>query len=113
MKIKNAMIDTETLAVDWNAVVLTIGAVKFNPFTNEVTDKLHIRLDTESQTNKGRTICEDTLAWWGRQADSVKADAFSEDPDFFTFQKSLEANATILTGTDTVVMEPENFGNLF
>tara|TARA_E500000178_G_scaffold320032_1_gene342831 strand:+ start:71 stop:610 length:540 start_codon:yes stop_codon:yes gene_type:complete len=79
MKIKNAMIDVETLAVDWNAVVLTLGAVKFDPYTNEVTDKLHIRLDTESQVSKGRTICEDTLAWWGKQSDSVKEDAFSED----------------------------------
>ena len=56
------MIDVETLAVDWNAVVLTLGAVKFDPYTNEVTDKLHIRLDTESQVSKGRTICEDTLS---------------------------------------------------
>lgn len=47
------------------------------------------------------------------EATGIFADAFSEDPDFFTFQKSLEANATILTGTDTVIMEAENFGNLF
>ncbi len=47
------------------------------------------------------------------EATGIFADAFSEDPDFFTFQKSLEANETILTASDTVVMGAENFGYLF
>tara|TARA_B100001123_G_scaffold50219_1_gene51808 strand:+ start:32443 stop:33627 length:1185 start_codon:yes stop_codon:yes gene_type:complete len=47
------------------------------------------------------------------EATGIFADAFGEDPDFFTFQKSLEANETILTATDTVVMGAENFGYLF
>lgn len=47
------------------------------------------------------------------EATGIFADAFGEDPDFFTFQKSLEANETILTATDTVIMGAENFGYLF
>ena len=77
MKIKNAMIDLETLATNPNAVVLTIGAVKFNPFTDEITDKLHLKLDVDSQVEKGRTVCDDTLAWWGRQDKEVRETAFT------------------------------------
>ena len=47
------------------------------------------------------------------EATGIFAEAFSEDPEFFTFQKSLEANATILTETDTVVMEAKDIGYLF
>ena len=79
MKIKNAMIDLETLATNPNAVVLTIGAVKFNPFTDEITDKLHLKLDVDSQIEKGRVTDERTLAWWGQQEESVKAKAFSPE----------------------------------
>ena len=78
MKIKNAMIDLETLAVDSDAVVLTLGAVKFAPFTDEIVDKLHLKLDVNSQIEKGRITCEDTLAWWGRQDKKVRETAFSE-----------------------------------
>ncbi len=79
MKIKNAMIDVETLAVDWNAVVLTIGAVKFNPFTNDIDSKFHVKLDVDSQIEKGRVTDERTLAWWGQQEESVKSKAFSPE----------------------------------
>ena len=94
MKIKNAMIDLETLAVDSDAVVLTLGAVKFDPFTDEIVDKLHLKLDVNSQIEKGRITCEDTLAWWGRQDKKVRETAFSEH-DRIDVDKALDVLLSI------------------
>ena len=33
--VKHAMLDLETLSTESNAVVLTIGGCKFNPFNND------------------------------------------------------------------------------
>lgn len=74
------MIDLETLGTDHGCVVLTIGAVKFNSKTmDEPDDALHVYLDVDQQSQAGRTISEDTLAWWGQQASEVRDDAFRDD----------------------------------
>tara|TARA_E500000318_G_C3549230_1_gene208124 strand:- start:999 stop:1541 length:543 start_codon:yes stop_codon:yes gene_type:complete len=79
MKIKNAMIDIETLSTDFKAVVLTLGAVKFDPFTKEISDPLYLKLSVDDQLEQGRITDERTLAWWGQQEESVRKEAFSED----------------------------------
>jgi len=77
---KHAMIDLETLSTQQDAVVLTIGACKFNPFSfDEPTERLHFKLDTSTQVEKGRHICDDTLAWWGDQDEEIKKEAFSDN----------------------------------
>jgi hypothetical protein len=88
--VKHGMIDTETLAVGNDAVVLTIGAVKFNPFEeNSIAEKLHLKLNTSEQIEKGRRVDEDTLAWWGKQDKEVRDAAFSED-DRVTVSEALD-----------------------
>ena len=77
--IKHGMIDTETLATGQDAVILSIGCAKFNPFDNEEpSEKLYLKLDTSEQLNKGRVIDDSTLAWWGTQDEAVRKDTFSE-----------------------------------
>jgi len=73
------MVDLETLGTTQDAVVLTIGAAKFNPFnTDEPVDKLYLKLDTSGQVEKGRIIDDGTLKWWGTQSEEVRNDTFSE-----------------------------------
>ena len=77
--VKHGMIDLETLGTTPNSVVLTIGAVKFDPFTNdEPIERLHLKLNTEEQFNKGRIKDDDTLAWWLSQDKEVRDAAFTE-----------------------------------
>src|SRR5690606_35025736 len=38
-------------------------------------------LDTESQLNKGRIKDSDTIAWWERQSEEAKAEAYSVPED--------------------------------
>jgi len=77
--VAQGMIDLETLGTTQDAVVLTIGAAKFNPFnTSEPFEKLYLKLDTSGQVEKGRVIDDGTLKWWGTQSEEVRKDTFSE-----------------------------------
>lgn len=75
----HAMIDIETLGTEPGCVVMSVGAVKFDPYTNnEPHDKKHWKLDIDSQSEKGRIIREDTIEWWAKQDEHVREAAFSE-----------------------------------
>lgn len=75
------MLDIETLSTRPNAVILSVGAVKFDPFSEriDVNDGLDIRIDVDEQTAMGRHVQEETLVWWGSQPKEVQEAAFGED----------------------------------
>lgn len=72
------MFDLETLNTEADSVVLTLGAVVFDPVKNEFYDELYLKFDVEQQMDKGRTTSDSTLEWWGKQAQEVQEAAFSE-----------------------------------
>ena len=74
------MIDLETLGVEPDSVIITLGAVKFDPTTNaEPHQPLYLRLDIEEQSEKyGRTIDDNTLEWWGKQKRELRDEAFGD-----------------------------------
>lgn len=71
----DVMLDIETLCTKPEAVILTIGAVKFDPYSNKIGDGLYIKPDVDEQIAKGRTIDENTVEWWGKQAEDVREEA--------------------------------------
>lgn len=79
------MLDLETLGTKPNSLMLTIGAVRFNPWADdsstpvEKMDHFYRRVDTASFEGLDHTIDEDTLNWWSRQAEDVRAEAFAEE----------------------------------
>lgn len=76
----HAMIDLETLSTNPNAVILTLGAVKFDPYTvMKPYDDLYFRVDVDSQTEMGRDVMQDTLDWWGRQPKEISEEALSDN----------------------------------
>lgn len=76
----HAMIDIETLGTEPGCVVLSVGAVKFDPFNSETPHAPMLwKLDIDSQSNKGRIIRDDTIEWWGKQDAHVQEAAFSID----------------------------------
>ena len=78
------MIDIETLDTRESAVVLSIGAVAFDPRSDTHAATLHVHLDPEPQIrHQGRTISPSTVLWWLKQSDSARkgiAEAFRETP---------------------------------
>lgn len=74
------MIDMETLDTNPYCVILTIGAVLFDPRGNGVLSKLELKPTIEDQIEiYDRTINEATLIWWSEQNKQALDEAFSED----------------------------------
>lgn len=79
------VVDTETLALDKRALVLTLSAVRFNrhavdldfafdngkPFVDGETT-LHIKLDVTQQLLAGRTVDPGTVKWWNGRSQEAR-----------------------------------------
>ena len=77
------MIDLETLVVLPTASILTIGAVKFDPFGDDVNDpdcdKFYVKVDMDSCDRYSCTVSQDTVEWWAKQSKEAQDEAFSPD----------------------------------
>ena len=73
------MIDMETMAFSPTAVVLSLGAVHFNPYGNGYGDKIYFKIDLDDQDKLNREIDPNTLEWWGKQDPAIMEEAFSEE----------------------------------
>jgi exodeoxyribonuclease VIII len=76
---KDLMVDLETMAVTPNAVILTLGAVHFDPYGSELGDSLYLRFDLDDQDFLKREVDPNTLTWWSKQDAAVMEEAFSSD----------------------------------
>jgi len=79
----DVMIDLETLATSSDAAILTIGAVKFDPFGREKQeadmDSFYLRVDLDSCDEIGLVTNDDTIAWWANQSKEAQEEAFSTE----------------------------------
>jgi 3' exoribonuclease, RNase T-like len=73
------MLDLESLGTRPDCAILTLGAVKFNPYVvDSFGDSLYLRIDVDEQLAMGREVQEDTLTWWSKQAEDVREEALGE-----------------------------------
>jgi len=79
----DVMIDMETLDVLPTATILTIGAVKFDPFGDDISEpsmeKFYVKVDLDSCNTLGCTVSQSTLDWWSSQSKAAQDEAF--DPN--------------------------------
>ena len=77
----DVMLDLETLGTRPECVILTLGAVKFDPYNieREPGPGLYIRPDADEQIARGREVQEDTLLWWTKQNDEVREEALGTE----------------------------------
>jgi DNA polymerase III epsilon subunit-like protein len=77
------MIDLETLATSPDAAILTIGAVRFDPFGREreraEMTSFYAKIDIDSCHELGLVTSDDTIAWWASQSQEAQDAAF--DPE--------------------------------
>jgi DNA polymerase III epsilon subunit-like protein len=77
------MIDLETLATSTDAAILTIGAVKFDPFGREDQEPsmtpFYVRVDLDSCDEIGLVTNDDTIAWWANQSKEAQEEAFNTE----------------------------------
>ena len=79
----DVMLDLETLATSPDAAVLSIGAVKFDPFGDELNnpkmDKFYLRVDLDSCDRLGLVTSDSTIAWWAQQSQEAQDEAFNPE----------------------------------
>ena len=68
------MLDIETLDTAQSAVVLSIGAVVFDPHSKELGEKFYVEFTTDLDTQQrvGRTVSAATVTWWMQQGAAAK-----------------------------------------
>lgn len=70
----HVMFDQETLDTVASAVILSIGAVKFDLESGKLDpDGFYASLSYDDQLARGRTISESTVAWWMEQSPEARA----------------------------------------
>lgn len=74
----NVMVDLETWSTSPNAVITSLGAVKFtlNPDNSggKIIDEFYVRIDPQSCVNVGLEMSVDTILWWMKQSDEARAE---------------------------------------
>ena len=96
------MLDLETLSTRPDATILTFGACKFNPYAQEeITQGIYFRINVDEQITLGRHVDDNTIEWWGKQAEDVYAEAFDPNDRISLEQFTQELNRFIV-GVDNI-----------
>ena len=93
---QDLMVDIETLATEPGALIVSIAAVKFDPFddyrergiTAAHLPTLNLLVDIDSQQD--RIINEQTVNWWAQQNAEVQESIFGESHARFTLADCLD-----------------------
>lgn len=84
------MIDIESLDTSPNCVILTIGAVRFDPKGDGIVEKLELRPTIDDQTEQyGRSINDATIRWWSTQSPEALEEAMG-DQGRIPFREAME-----------------------
>lgn len=71
---KHIMVDLETLGTTADAVILSIGAVRFDLDSDEIDDAgFYAGISIDSNLELKRRVQEDTLLWWLKQNDAAQS----------------------------------------
>lgn len=105
-KRKSVMVDLETMGTTPDTVVLTLGAVRFDPYADDrvkedrENEKLYLRFVLETQD--ARSISEDTLKWWADQSDEARAEAFDDGDDRIDLEDGLRQFTRFFKGATKI-----------
>lgn len=98
-------IDLETLGTRYNAPVLSIGVVQFDPDTGKLGAEFYREIDIHSALKAGQ-VNGSTLAWWAQQSEKARR-VFGSD-NKVSLATVLDELSTWLRGKD---MTPKVWGN--
>jgi len=97
------MLDLETLGTRPDCVIMTLGAVKFDPFNpdREPGPGIYLRMDLEEQLALGRTVDDSTIEWWAQQDSRVRTEAWDGTDRSSIHELKRELNR-FLVGVDDI-----------
>jgi hypothetical protein len=97
-----AMIDLETLDTSPRCTILTLGGIKFDPYSDkDPDDQIYMRIDLDDQDRLGRISSDSTIEWWGKQDQAAQDEAFSEH-DRIPLQEAMVRLRKWVWGSSTV-----------
>jgi len=82
---KHWMIDFETVDNKQTSKILSVGIVFFDLATGVMGKEHYHKFHLEKGINRYRTQSDDTMAWWMRQDESVRNEAFSGNENINDF----------------------------
>lgn len=100
---QHVMLDLETLGTTADAVIMSIGAVRFDLNSNKMDDAgFYASVSIESNLERGRRVDESTLIWWLKQSPAAQQ-VFHEPKE--TLEAALESLTEWFgdTASDTLV----------
>jgi len=79
--VTHVMVDIETLGTAPGSAILSIGAVVFDPFAEELGQTFEANIDLASCFAAGLSADPNTLIWWMEQSDAARRAAFLADDE--------------------------------
>jgi hypothetical protein len=76
---RDIMIDIETLSTGNDAVIVSLGAVMFDPLTGELGEEFYSIIDKASCLDIGLVTDPGTVEWWNKQSEEAKAILTSDE----------------------------------
>jgi hypothetical protein len=99
----DVMLDIETLGTRPECVVVTLGAVKFNPYTlDDPGPGIYMRLDADEQLALGREVQDETMRWWLDQVEDVREEALGDGNDRIKLEEMYRQLNRFLVGVDSI-----------
>jgi hypothetical protein len=99
---KAVMLDLETLGTRPECAILTLGAIKFDPFkVDSFGASLYLRINIDEQIAIGREVQQETLDWWAKQDSAVRDEALS-DNDRVSLEDATRKLNKFLVGVETI-----------
>ncbi len=71
-ELNDVMLDLETIGQHSNAVIVSIGAVFFNPLTGNIGAEFYQVIDIEDAMKYGE-VDGSTLKWWMKKSDEARS----------------------------------------
>ena len=86
----DVMVDLETLDTESDAVIVSIGACFFDPFTGEIGKVFDRVISVDDCTKRGMKISESTLGFWLRNPEAASM-VFGEDISKVSLSSALKS----------------------
>lgn len=75
----NSMLDLETFGTRPGCAIRSVGAVMFDPHSDQIGAEFYMNVSDESCAMAGLFVQDDTAAWWDKQTQAAR-DALMVDP---------------------------------
>lgn len=96
------MVDLETLGTRPRSVILSIGAVKFDPDTQDTHTDFYLVINKQSCLDVGMEASEDTLKWWSEQDPEAQKVLKLAESSVVTLKEALERFANWIDPNTTI-----------